>query len=115
MIGIQSDPYIIRSLAMRKLLDNKAVEQVLATADEDVAVDVVDQARKLLRDFELNWVPSDALINQLVRRDSYILRQIAVGNKIRVPRATVELAIKLERGQLPQWLRTLAKDYRINI
>lgn len=115
VIGIQADPYIIRSLAMRKLLDSKAVERVLATADEDVAVDVVDQARKLLRDFELNWVPSDALINQLVRRDSYILRQIAVRNKIRVPRSTVELAIKLERGSLPSWLHTLAKDYRINI
>ena len=115
VIGILADPYIIGSLALRNRLDDRAVEQVLKTADEDIAVEVIDQARKLLRNNDIQWKPSDGLIYQMVRRDDAILRTIAVANRQRVPRATVELAIKLNRGLMPSWLRNLAKDYRIEI
>lgn len=110
-VVLRSNPILALDLAERKLLDNVALEFVIEKGTPH-------QIRALLHGMtrvitEHKFKPSIPVMRAMVDYDPHVLRVLAMQKLMLIPRSVIQYAIAQLNPNIPDWLETYARNYKL--
>lgn len=110
-VVLRSNPILALDLAERKVLDNLALEFVIEKGTPHQIQALLSGMTRVIA--EHKFKPSIPVMKAMVDYDIHVLRVLAVQKLMLIPRSVIQYAIAQLSPNIPDWLETYARNYKL--